>query len=197
MAEPIRNYTPHQNAREELRRKLEAAPVEHAEAVLSAYRLLQAASDHGLLDLLRGGIGAGDALIGKATEFANTPQGTRALRNLLAIFRLLGEIDPAILDAAAEAHSRIRRRELQEQPQSVLEVLRRFAGPNARRALGMIAEIANSIGAALDGGESRSEEDHDRGSSPSGRASGIAVPVVFSTVAVLAGIWIARRSASQ
>ena len=105
MAEPILNYKPEREEREELRCRLERAPLDHADALLAGIALLQAAEDHGVLDTLRGAIGAGGTLIGEASAYANTPEGIRTMRNLLAMARLLGELDPAWLDAVRRAVS--------------------------------------------------------------------------------------------
>jgi uncharacterized protein YjgD (DUF1641 family) len=189
MAEAIRDFNPRRDAREELRHRIEAAPVDHAEALLSAYKLLQAAHDHGATDLLRGAIGASDAIIGKASEFANTPEGTRALRNLLALARLLGEIDPTLLDAAAEALSKSRR-ERESRPPSVLGAIRGLVSPEALRAVSRLSEIMHSFGAALD----RSESENKGRESFSSMASGAAIPLTFSAaVLMVLGFWMLRR----
>ena len=151
MAEPIRSYTPRRDVREELRRKVEDAPMEHAQAVLSAYELLQEAQDHGVLDTLRGLIGAGDTLIGKASEYANTPEGIRLMRNGLAAVRLLGEIDPAILDSAAKAMSRSRDdRRGEGKPPSMIRILQRFTSQDSRRTLNFIAGFTEFFGQSQD-----------------------------------------------
>ena len=49
-----------------LQKKLDAAPLAHAQALLKAYLLLDAAEKHGLLDLLRG---AGPPLCGGNRRF--------------------------------------------------------------------------------------------------------------------------------
>ena len=54
MAKPVayRVFTP-PDAREELKRKIDEAPAEHADAILSGYRLLEQAHESGTLELLR------------------------------------------------------------------------------------------------------------------------------------------------
>jgi len=193
MAEPIRSYTPQRDLRDQLRRKVSDAPVEHAAAVLSAYELLQEAQDHGVLDTLRGAIGAGDTFIGKASEYANTPEGIRALRNLLSLARLLGEVDPAILHAAAEALAGTQRSAEKDSPPSLWRTLQRLTGPNSQRALARVAVFAESFGSALN-----VEPTHPGGERKSRSASGVAVPVVFSAAIVMAAVfWIGRRSSSR
>ncbi|MBV8631733.1 MAG: DUF1641 domain-containing protein, partial [Silvibacterium sp.] len=61
MARPIEltpKFSPAQGAREELKRRVDAAPVEHGEALLDAYELLQQLHESGTLDVLRGLLGA-------------------------------------------------------------------------------------------------------------------------------------------
>lgn len=195
MAEAIRSYTPVRHEREELRRKVEDAPVDHADAVLAVYELLQQAQDHGVLDVLRGGIGAGSTGIGKLSGYASTPQGIRLLRNLLAAARAVREFDPAILDAAVKAFARSRDNldEISRTP-SILQSLRRLMGNDSRRALALVAGFSEAFGSAL--GDSRSET---AGLRPSRKmASGAAIPAVASVVLLMAfSFWIGRRSRSR
>ena len=51
MAQPIPLEVAPRNAREELRKRLERAPDEHAEAILAAYELLQEMHNQGLLEI--------------------------------------------------------------------------------------------------------------------------------------------------
>ncbi len=193
MAEPIRSYTPQRDVREELRRKVSDAPVEHAAAVLSAYELLQEAQDHGVLDTLRGAIGAGDTVIGKASEYANTPEGIRALRNLVSLARLLGELDPVILHAATKAFAGAHRNVEKSSSPSLWRTLQRLTGPDSQRALARVAAFSESFGSALNAEPSRPS-----GERKSRSASGVAVPVVFSAVIAMAAVfWIGRRSSSK
>jgi hypothetical protein len=62
VAVDYREFTP-RNSREDLIRKVEQAPVAHAEAVLAAYDLLQRLHDKGMIDLLSGLLSAGDTVV--------------------------------------------------------------------------------------------------------------------------------------
>jgi uncharacterized protein YjgD (DUF1641 family) len=189
MAEPIRIYTPHRDEREELRRKVESAPIDHAGALLAAYELLQEAQDHGVLDTLRGAIGAGEAMIGKASEYANTPEGIRMMRNLLAMARLLGELDPALVDAAVKAISESERKDAASP--SLWHALRRLAGADSRRTLATLANVSQAFGKALDAGSAQGQS----ASSSRFLRSGISAPVVaVGIVAAFAGFWVGRHS---
>ena len=86
-----------QGAREELQRRLDAAPVEHAEAVLSGYELLQELHESGTLDVLRGLLGAGDQVVRHAVALAIQPEAVNGLRNLLVLSKVLGSVNPDVL----------------------------------------------------------------------------------------------------
>ena len=94
MARPIPLTLPVRDPRAELRHRLEAAPAEHAEAILAAYEVLQGLHDRGALDLLRGALGSSDKVLEIAVEAAQSPQSIRSLRNLLLLVNLLGAIEP-------------------------------------------------------------------------------------------------------
>ncbi len=79
MARPIPLELPPRDPREELRKRLEQAPAEHAEALLDSYELLQQLHDHGVFELLRGALGASDKLIETAVDAAKSDESIRAI----------------------------------------------------------------------------------------------------------------------
>ena len=103
MAQPIALELPHRDPREELRARLENAPIEHAEAVLSGYELLQGLHDRGVLELLRAAVGSGDKLVETAVEAARTPEAIRGMRNVLILAKMMGSIEPELLKSFAGA----------------------------------------------------------------------------------------------
>src|SRR5580692_8048620 len=80
MARPISLELPPRDPREELRKRLEQAPVEHAEALLDSWELLQQLHEHGVFQLLRGALGASDKLIETAVDAAKSDESVRATR---------------------------------------------------------------------------------------------------------------------
>ena len=74
MAQPIPLELPTRDPRAELQFRLQTAPVEHAEALLAAYEVLQGLHDRGVLELLRGTLGSGDKLLEIVVEAAKTPE---------------------------------------------------------------------------------------------------------------------------
>ena len=90
MARPIPLELPPRDPREELRKRLDEAPIEHAAALLDSWELLQQLHDHGVLELLRGALGAGDKLIETAVDAAKSDESVRAMRNALILGKMLG-----------------------------------------------------------------------------------------------------------
>ena len=191
MAQPIRSYTPHRNEQEELRTKVENAPVQHAKAVLAAYQLLQEAQDHGVLDTLRGAIGAGDSIVDKASEFASTPEGIRAMRNFLALSRVFSNLNPEKVDAVANAITENQCRETAPgcEPPSILKSLQRMNSRNSRRTLATIAAVTDAFGKESDLPEARPAF----GGGPGWPSTGVVLPLVALALAGVAGYWIGRR----
>lgn len=97
MAQPIPLDVPVRDPRIELQARLQAAPAHHAEALLAGYELLQGLQDSGAVDLMRGALGSRDKVLGLAVQTAESPQSIRAIRNLLLLSNMLGEIDPEVL----------------------------------------------------------------------------------------------------
>src|SRR5579863_4588415 len=94
MARPIPLEIPPRNPRAELQSRLEQAPLEHAEAVLAAYEVLQELHNHGVLEIMRGALAASDEILEKVVDDAKSPEAIRAIRNLLFWRRILGSIEP-------------------------------------------------------------------------------------------------------
>jgi uncharacterized protein YjgD (DUF1641 family) len=89
--------------RKELMERVENAPREHADALLTAWELLQTAHDQGILDLAKGLIGGKDIITGKIAEAANLPESVAAIRNGMAVARVLASFDPDMLQRMAKA----------------------------------------------------------------------------------------------
>src|SRR3954463_10214420 len=75
------------------------APAEHADALLSAYELLQLPHDKGVLSLLRGFLGAGDQITGLVTESMDSPNAIRGLRNFFLLTKYFSGIHPEVLSS--------------------------------------------------------------------------------------------------
>jgi uncharacterized protein YjgD (DUF1641 family) len=152
MAKPIElmpKFSPAQGAREELKRRVDAAPVEHAEAVLDAYELLQQLHDSGTLDVLRGLLGAGDEVVRHAVGIAIKPESVSVLRNLLILGNLLGGVAPDQLEAALGGIPAALAQQQAENPPSLFAIFRRLSSVESRRALNAAATVLESVGKGL------------------------------------------------
>ena len=78
----------------ELRSDLEHASTQHAEALLAAYEVLQDLHEQGVLEILRGAIGARTRSLRRWWTAVNTPEAIRAIRSLLYLGGTLGRIEP-------------------------------------------------------------------------------------------------------
>src|SRR5258708_15979579 len=99
MAQPIPLQVAARDPRVELRERWQRAPDEHAEAILTAYELLQEMHQQGLLDIARGALSVRDEILGTLAADASTPEAVRAIRNAVFLCRVLGGIEPERLKA--------------------------------------------------------------------------------------------------
>jgi uncharacterized protein YjgD (DUF1641 family) len=135
--------------REEIQTRVENAPIDHADAVLSAYDVLQRLHDTGTLDVLRGALGAGDVLVEHVISLLTAPESVNALRNLILIGKVLGSIDPAILHTVLDGIPQATTQVPGAKPPSLFALGRRIASPDARRGLGAAVSVMEVLGRAL------------------------------------------------
>jgi uncharacterized protein YjgD (DUF1641 family) len=151
MAQPIPLEIPPRNPRAELQSRLERAPIEHAEAVLAAYEVLQELHDRGVLEIVRGALAASDELLEKVVDNARTPETIRAIRNLLFWRHILGSIEPewfkgifqAVPEGIAQATAE------RKQPVSFFGLLRRLMSKDSLRGLAAAVDFLQAFGRHL------------------------------------------------
>ena len=149
MAKPIELKPAQHDAREELKRRLDEAPLEHAEAVLAGYELLQELHASGTLDVLRGVLGAGDQVVKHAVGIAAQPESVRALRNLLLLGKLLGSLDPDTLHRVLSGIPEAVAQKPEEDPPSLFAIFRRMSSKESRRSLAAAVTVLESAGRGL------------------------------------------------
>jgi uncharacterized protein YjgD (DUF1641 family) len=140
VAVDFREFTP-VDSRADLVRRVEQAPIEHAEAVLATYDLLQRLHEKGLLDLLNGLLSAGDTVVEHVVDVVSSKQMVTALRIGLIFSNLLSSIDADALHAVVAGAGK-------ETP-SLLALGKQAASKDARRGLAMAVGLLNLFGAAL------------------------------------------------
>ena len=145
MARPIALELPPRDPREELRARLETAPIEHAQAVLAAYEVLQALHDRGVLELLRGALGAGDKIVETAVEAASAPESIRAIRNVVLLSKALGTIEPELFAGLVQAipEAMVQASRGDSRPWPLFSALR---SRDVRRGLGLVNRLLEALG---------------------------------------------------
>ncbi len=149
MAVPIRIQpdTPESNAA--IEQSLDQARVRHAKAVLAAYELLGELNRYGVLDVLRGALGAGDAIVTKLATAANTQESINAVRNLVSLSRILGSIDPEVLHRLADEITAVKPAQTPAPPPRLWTAVKIFASKDSRRALVGAAAFLQAFGKAI------------------------------------------------
>jgi uncharacterized protein YjgD (DUF1641 family) len=140
VAVDFREFTP-RNSREDLVRKVEQAPVEHAEAVLAAYDLLQRLHEKGMIDLLSGLLSAGDTVVDHVVDVISSKEMITALRIGLTFTNLLSSIDADKLHAVVA--------DAENETPSLLSIGKQATSKDARRGLATAVGLLNVFGAAL------------------------------------------------
>lgn len=137
----IREFTP-RNSRDDLIRKVEQAPLEHAEAVLAAYDLVQRLYERGVIDLCNGLLSAGDEVVERIVDVASSKEAITGLRLALILGNLMTSIDPNKVHSALSAAE-------QNEPPSLVSIVKQASSKDARRGMAMAVGLLNALGAAL------------------------------------------------
>jgi uncharacterized protein YjgD (DUF1641 family) len=135
MALPIRLESSPRPADAELRRRLHEAPAEHADALLAVYDLLQALDDREILDALKGALSSSDFILEAVVETANTPQTVRLIRNLLLLAKMVGDIEPELVNRIAAAVPEGLAQATKTEPPGLFTLLQKFNSPDCRRGM--------------------------------------------------------------
>ena len=146
MAEPIPLEVTPRDPRRELQCRLQNAPIEHAEALLAGYQLLQTLHDKGVFDLLHGALGASDKIIEEAVQTTDTPEAIRAVRNTAILIKTIGSIDPELLNAFLGAVPGALAEAKTNKPPGFWKILRQFRGKELRRGLAMVNAFLEGFG---------------------------------------------------
>jgi uncharacterized protein YjgD (DUF1641 family) len=148
MARSIPLELPPRDPREELRKRLDEAPLEHAEALLDIYKLLQQLHDQGVLELLRGALGASDKLIEATVDAAKSDQSVRAIRNAIILGKILGSINPDVLQDVAVAVSETLEcyKKPVVEPPGLFSLLSQFRRKELRRSIALVNHVLETLG---------------------------------------------------
>ena len=145
MANPIAFKPAEYDPKQGLMRKLDAAPAAHAEALLVAYDLLQAAHDQGILDTLHGMVHAKDEIFGHIAEGARVQESVDALRNLVSVGKILGAIEPETMSCIAAAMSTASKK-TPDEPLSMWGLFKKVSSREGRRGITVVVELLVALG---------------------------------------------------
>ena len=151
MARPIPLHLAPRDQREEFNLRLQQAPLDHAEALLAAYEVLQGLHDHGVLELMRGALGGGEKILEQAVAVASGPESIRATRNLLLLVSTLGEIEPALLSDFTRAIPKalVQAKAEQRKPPGLFKLMSTFWNKDFRRGLAALNDLLVVFGRNL------------------------------------------------
>ncbi|HTZ73427.1 MAG TPA: hypothetical protein VMB47_05880 [Candidatus Aquilonibacter sp.] len=149
MAQPIPLEAPVRDAREQLRKQLERAPGEHAEAILEAYETLQALHDHGALDLLRGMVGARDRLTDTLAVAVDAPPVVRAIRNFILLTKFFANLNSDVLGSLTQTAIAGAEKQKAVRAPGLLQLLNRLRSENSRHALSVMLDLLEAAGKGL------------------------------------------------
>jgi uncharacterized protein YjgD (DUF1641 family) len=149
MAVPIALTIPRRDPRAELQDRLAQAPVEHAEALLAAYAVLQGLHDRGILEGARGLLGSSDQVMEILVDAAKTPEAIRGTRNFIILTKLMAALDPVMLEGLAAAIPTAVAQGRAPEPLGFWALLRKLLSKDSRRAISVAAVGLESAGKAL------------------------------------------------
>jgi uncharacterized protein YjgD (DUF1641 family) len=127
--------------RDDLLRKVKAAPADHAEAILAAYEVLEKLHEKDVLSTINGLLGAKDVVVDRLADVVSSTEVVNLLRLTLLAGNLVKHINPDDLHGVLE--------EAAGKPPSFFQIVRQMTSKDARRALGAVGAVLNIFGAAL------------------------------------------------
>jgi uncharacterized protein YjgD (DUF1641 family) len=148
MAQPI-PFTPTPGNAADSADRLTDVLEKHTDALVSALELLQLLHDRGVLDLLRGLVGAGDQLAGIVAAAAGTPESLRGMRNFILLTKFFASIPPDVLDSLVRTAAEGAEREKAHRAPGLLHLLHRASSENSRHAMAVALDLLESVGKAL------------------------------------------------
>jgi uncharacterized protein YjgD (DUF1641 family) len=148
MAQPI-PFTPSPARAADSAERLAEALDKHTDAIVSALELLQLLDDRGVLNLLRGLVGAGDQIVGMLTSAAGAPESLRGMRNFILLTKFFASIPPEVLESLVRTASEGAEREKANRAPGLLQLLRRAGSEDSRHAMAVTLDLLESVGKAL------------------------------------------------
>jgi uncharacterized protein YjgD (DUF1641 family) len=160
MAQPIPLHLAPRDPRRDLESRLQQAPMDHAEAVLAGYEVLQGLHDHGVLELIRGTLGGSEKVLEQVVGVASGPEAIRVSRNLLLLVMALGEIEPALLSDLTRAVPKalVQANAEENKPPGLFKLFSTFRNKDFRRGLAAFNDLLVAFGNNLSSKTSKTKQ---------------------------------------
>jgi uncharacterized protein YjgD (DUF1641 family) len=129
------------DSRDDLLRKVKAAPAQHAEAILAAYEVLEKLHEKDVLSTLNGLLGAKDIVVDRLADVVSSAEIVNLLRLALIAGNMVKQLNPDDLHGILQ--------EAAGKAPGFFQIVRRMTSKDARRALGAFGSLLNVLGAAL------------------------------------------------
>ncbi len=136
----FRHFKP-ADSRDDLIRRIEAAPQEHADAILEAYDLLESLHEKGILSALNGALRASDTVIDKVTDAVSSKEAVNAVRIGLLLGNLLSSVE------VDRIHTLLTSPE--KKSPSLISLVGQMNNEDVRRGLSVGLSLLGVFGAAL------------------------------------------------
>ncbi|HZE71553.1 MAG TPA: hypothetical protein VE135_18770 [Pyrinomonadaceae bacterium] len=151
MAQPIPLHLTPRDPQNNLKVRLQQAPLAHAEATLAAYEVLQGLHDRGVLELMRGTLGGSEKILEQVVAVTSGPEAIRATRNLLLLVKALGEIEPALLSDLTRAVPKalVQANVEENKPPGLIKLVSTFWNKDFRRGLAAFNDLLLIFGRNL------------------------------------------------
>lgn len=134
----------------DLQKRLDQAPIDNAEALLVLWDLLNVSHREGVLDTAVGLVGAKDHIAGKVAEYATLPEAVAGIRNLLAILKIVGSLDPDALNCLSNAIDLANLKHDKEQKApGIFTLIRRLNSEDSRRGLSFLTLMLAGLGESM------------------------------------------------
>ncbi len=149
MAKPIPLEFPPRDPREALYQRLQNAPLEHVEALLATYDVLQGLHDRGVLEMMRGALGSSDKVLEIIVDAAKTPEAIRAVRNFVVMSKMAASLETDLLEDVAQALRTDLSKTNAPEPLGLWQLFKKLRNKDTRRALTALTCVLESMGKSL------------------------------------------------
>jgi uncharacterized protein YjgD (DUF1641 family) len=170
MAKAVKTIKRIELTEEEIHRRevqeIEDALINHKDALLEVLQIVQHMQDKGILAMLRGLFGQGEAVLDVLVKKMNHPETTNFIKNILLMAGTLGTIDvkqlePVILKVNSGIAMLADKRDENEKEQTgYFDLIRSIKDPDVNRSITMLLTFLKGMGQDTAHNERNTQEPH-------------------------------------